>query len=305
MHVGFSPAPFLEAADAVLVIDCDVPWYPAVHRLADDCRVIQMGIDPLYGRYPIRGFPCDLALRVDPAAGMPMLTEALAARRASAEDGILERRARVRAIHDQQRVAWRDAMEAVRNDSPLDPLWVSHCIDSVKDDDTIIFNEYDLDLTQVNFDRPGTLFGNSAAGGLGWGLGASLGARLAAPDKLVIAVLGDGSYMFGNPTPAHFVSQALRIPTLTVIFNNALWNAVRLSNLRIYPDGWAARTKHFPLSELAPSPRYELLVTANGGYGERVDQASEVKPALKRAIRVVRDEGRSAVLNMILKPPQN
>jgi acetolactate synthase-1/2/3 large subunit len=305
MHAGFSPAPFLNTSDAILVVDCDVPWYPDIHHPSDECRVIHMGIDPLYTRYPIRSFPCDLALRVDPAIGMPMLTQALKRHRASAENQILERSERVRAIHDQQRIAWRNALAQVRDDSPIDPLWLSHCIDAVKDDSTVIFNEYDLDLTQVAFDRPGTLFGNSAAGGLGWGLGAALGAKLAAPDRLIIATLGDGSYMFGNPTPSHFVSRALKIPTLTVIFNNSHWNAVRMSNIRMYPDGWAAKTKQFPLSQLEPSPRYELLATASGGYGERVDRASEVKPALERAVRAVREEGRQAVLNMILKSPQD
>ena len=130
-----------------------------------------------------------------------------------------------------------------------------------------------------------------------------MGIKLAAPDRLVIATLGDGTYMFGNPTPCHFVSQALGLPTLTVVFNNGMWNAVRRANLRMYPDGWAARANRFPLSELEPSPRFEILVTACGGYGERVESASEVLPALRRALRVVRDEKRQAVLNMICKHP--
>jgi acetolactate synthase I/II/III large subunit len=119
----------------------------------------------------------------------------------------------------------------------------------------------------------------------------------------VIATLGDGSYMFGNPTPCHFVSQAYELPTLTVIFNNRVWNAVRRANLGMYPNGWAAKTQNFPLSELQPSPHFEVLVTASGGYGERVTQASEVRPALQRAVRAVREEGRQAVLNMICKHP--
>jgi len=157
--------------------------------------------------------------------------------------------------------------------------------------------------TQVDFTQPGTIFGSSPAGGLGWGLGASLGAKLAAPDRLVIAALGDGSYMFGNPTPCHFVAQAYGLPTLTVIFNNRVWNAVRRANLSMYPNGWAAKTQNFPLSELQPSPHFEVLVTASGGYGERVEKASEVRPALQRALHAVREEGRQAVLNMICKHP--
>jgi acetolactate synthase-1/2/3 large subunit len=71
----------------------------------------------------------------------------------------------------------------------------------------------------------------------------------------------------------------------------------------MYPDGWAARTEHMPLSELQPSPHYEVLVTASGGYGERVEAPSEVMPALERALKAVREERRQAVLNMICRHP--
>jgi acetolactate synthase-1/2/3 large subunit len=303
LHLGFTPDPVISTADAVLVIDSDVPWFPSIKNPPSDAHVIHLALDPFYRNYPIRSFPCDVAIQADAVAALPMLTAALAEHRTAAQARIEARFAHVRALHEQQRASWREALEHVRDDSPLDPLWVSHCINEVKGADSIVVNEYDLVPTQVDFQQPGTIFGSSPAGGLGWGLGASIGAKLAAPDKLVIATLGDGSYMFGNPTPCHFVSQAYELPTLTVIFNNRVWNAVRRANLSMYPNGWAAKTQNFPLSELQPSPHFEVLATASGGYGERVTQASEVRPALQRAVRAVREEGRQAVLNMICKHP--
>jgi len=65
------------------------------------------------------------------------------------------------------------------------------------------------------------------------------------------------------------------------------------------PDGWAVSTGNFPLTALAPSPRYEKVVEAHGGYGEMVDDPQEVLPALKRALKVVKEEKRQAVLNVI------
>ena len=303
LHLGFAPDPFLSTADVVLALDSDVPWFPSAIHPPEDSKIIHMGLDPSYSSYPIRSFPCDVALRADSSVAVPMLTAALAPYRQQAESRITERFARLQAAHDQQRTVWREAMESVRDDSPLDPQWVTHCIDEILDDNSLVVNEYDLVPTQATFTQPGTIFGNSPAGGLGWGLGASIGAKLAAPEKLVIATLGDGSYMFGNPTPCHFVSRALGAPTLTIVFNNRVWNAVRRANLGMYPNGWAAKTQYFPLSELQPSPDFEVLVTASGGYGERVEQASEVRPALQRALKAVRDEGRQAVLNMICKHP--
>jgi acetolactate synthase-1/2/3 large subunit len=303
LHLGYTPEPFLDTADVVLVVDSDVPWFPSVKSPPADGKVIQLGLDPFYSNYPIRSFPCDLAIQADSAVAIPLLTEALAPQRKRLQQTIAARFARLQTIHNRQRAVWREALENVRHDSPLDPQWVSHCINEIKDDNTIIVNEYDLVPTQAEFTEPGTIFGNSPAGGLGWGLGAAIGAKLAAPDKLVIAALGDGSYMFGNPTPCHFVSQAQGLPTLTVIFNNRVWNAVRRANLGLYPNGWAAKTNNFPLSELQPSPHFEMVVAASDGYGERVTKASEVQPALQRALRAVREEGRQAVLNMICKHP--
>jgi acetolactate synthase-1/2/3 large subunit len=303
LHLGFTPDPVLSTADAILVIDSDAPWFPSLKNPPGDAKVMHLALDPFYRNYPIRSFPCDMAMQADSVAALPMLTAALAEHRKAARARIEARFEYVKALHDQQRASWREALDHVRDDSPLDPLWVSYCINEVKDADSIVVNEYDLVPTQVDFQQPGTIYGNSPAAGLGWGLGASLGAKLAAPDKLVIATLGDGSYMFGNPTPCHFVSQAYELPTLTVIFNNRVWNAVRRANLNMYPNGWAAKTQHFPLSELQPSPHFEVLATASGGYGERVTQASEVRPALQRALRAVREEGRQAVLNMICKHP--
>ena len=60
------------------------------------------------------------------------------------------------------------------------------------------------------------------------------------------------------------------------------------------PDGWAASTGNFPLTELAPSPRYEKVVAAHGGYGELVDDPQQVLPALKRAPKIVKEERRQA-----------
>lgn len=303
MHLGFAPEPLLRTADVVLVLESDVPWFPSQHNPSADAKVIHMGIDPAYSSYPIRSFPCDLAVRAEPVAALPLLSAALEEHYRAAQARLTTRFQHVQSLHQQQRAAWREALAQVREDSPLDPQWISHCINAIKGDDSIVVNEYDLVPTQAEFTQPGTLFGNSPSAGLGWGLGAALGAKLAAPEKLVITTVGDGSYMFGNPTPCHFVSQAYDLPTLTVIFNNQVWNAVRRANLSMYPNGWAAKTRHFPLSELQPSPNFEVLATASGGYGERVTQASEVQPALQRALRAIREEGRQAVLNMICKHP--
>ena len=109
--------------------------------------------------------------------------------------------------------------------------------------------------------------------------------------------------MFGNPTPCHFVARAQNLPTLTVIFNNGTWGAVQNANQMMYPEGWASKGDVMPLSKLEPSPDYELLAHANGGFGEQVQHPDELIPALERALHAVRVEKRQALLNVICKRP--
>ena len=129
-------------------------------------------------------------------------------------------------------------------------------------------------------------------------MGAALGAKLASPEKTVICALGDGSYMFGNPSAAHYVSEAMRLPVLFIVANNARWAAVHRSTLATYPKGHAAAMKQPPFATLEPSPRFEHVVKASGGHGEAVTEPKELLPALERAMKVVKDEKRQALLNV-------
>ena len=303
LHLGFDSTPYLKEADVVLVIDTDVPWLPTVVSPKETACIIQLGHEPLYSRYPIRGHAADIALAAQPAATLRLLAEEILPYQEQSARKIANRFETVRTEHKQQREAWGAHAEAVKEDKPIDSTWLSACINQVLDAETVLINEYDLVPTQVDLTVPGSFFGPSPAAGLGWGIGAALGAKLAAPEKTVIATVGDGSYLFNVPTSCHFVSQAYNLPILVVVFNNQCWGAVRGAAASVHPEGWAVRTDHFPLSELSPTPAYEMICQANGGYGERVEEPDAVLPALKRALQAVKEEGRQAVLNVVCKHP--
>lgn len=300
LHMGFDATPHLEAADVLLVVESDVPWFPHLKEPRAEAKVIQVAVDPLFSRYPIRGFPADVALAGTPRVTLGALAEATA--RLIDARAVAERRKLWATEHSRLRETWAAKARAVQSDRPIDMAWVSRCLGEVMDDRTIVVNEYDLDPTQACFRIPGSFFTTSPAGGLGWGLGAALGAKLAAPDKTVIATVGDGSYIFGVPIAAHFVSRAAQLPILVVIFNNQAWNAVKRATLSVTPDGWAARTA-VPLYELDPSPDYEMICRAAGGHGERVEDPEALPEALARALKVVNEERRQALLNVICKKP--
>jgi acetolactate synthase-1/2/3 large subunit len=300
-HLGFTPAPFLEGADVIIVAESDVPWFPSRMRVNPGAKVIHMGSDPLFARYPIRTFPMDLAIRGDSGAILTALTAEGKSRSQARDAKIGARSAMLRAEHDAQREVWRAAASVAQEDAPIDFDWLSWCIGQVVAEDTLLVNEYDLRLTQIPRDRPGAYFSHSPAGCLGWGVGAALGAKLAHPGRTVIAAVGDGAYIFSVPTAAHMVSATYDLPILIVIFNNGCWGAVRKTTEGLFPEGWAKKTGVFPLSDLTPSPAYEKIVEAHGGYGERVEKPDQVRPALQRALRAVREQGRQAVLNVICK----
>ena len=194
--------PLLADADVVLVLESDVPWVPSYQAPSTDATIIHFGTDPLFENYPIRGFACDLAVTGVLRASLPALSDALAEREPRCKDRIERRRTRVGEFRDRQRAGWAEVVDAAATEMPIHPAWLSHCIDRIKDDDTIVIKESPLSLEHMTFNQPLTLFYGLGAGGLGWGQGAALGAKLAAPERDIIAVSGDGFYMFGTPAPA-------------------------------------------------------------------------------------------------------
>lgn len=287
VHAGYDPAPLLPRADLVLVLEADVPWLPGQGGPAAGARVLHAGIDPLYGDYPMRGFRSDLSLQGDPAA----ILQALATRApaAGATDATWLDQARAPA----QRAA------AASPGAGLTNRYVSRCIAEAMQADDVLVNEYTFALEELRQQQPGRYFAHSPAGGLGWAMGAAMGIRMERPDAVVFAAVGDGTYMFGNPTPTHFVSAARNLPFVTVIFNNRRWAAVHRATLSMYGAGAAAQLESPVFATLEPAPDYEKIVTASGGLGLRVETPAQLPAALARAARAVREEGRQAVVNVL------
>ena len=300
LHGGFDAVPYFDEADAILVAESDAPWFPSIRGPRPDAKLVHVAVDPLFSRYPVRGFGADVAL-----GGTPRLTLAALADAVSTlvdARAVSERTKRWTEAHQKRQAATAERVRAVQADRPLDMAWVSRCVGDVIDDDTIVVNEYDLDATYASFRVPGTFFASPPSSALGWGLGAALGAKLAAPDKTVICCVGDGSYIFGAPTAVHWTSRAHNLPVLWVIFNNRAWNAVKRATHSFAKDGWAAR-HGMPMSDLDPSPEYAMICQASGGHAERVEDPADLPNALGRALKAVRN-GQQALLDVICKKPK-
>ncbi len=116
---------------------------------------------------------------------------------------------------------------------------------------------------------------------LGWGMAAGLGVKLANPDKQVLSVVGDGSFLFSGPQPLWSLSR-YQAPTTSIVLNNKSYNNERN---RIWMSGGtqfkAGRDMTCYLG--SPDVDYAMVAKAFGVDGEGVKDASQIKDALARA----------------------
>jgi acetolactate synthase I/II/III large subunit len=309
LYVGYQTVKHAKNADVLFFIDIDVPWEPPSRRLLrSDVKIIHLERDPLFTAVPGWGFAADLAVTGCSEIALPILNSIVKAKlsaRADMKTKLEERRKKTEAQHKAMIREVEARVQAAKNQNPISPIWLSKCIGDVMDDKTITINETITSrLTEsITLNRAGSLFSVPPAGHLGWGLGAAIGTKLGAPDATVIAAEGDGAYMFSAPTACHFTAQKYCIPFLAVIYNNQAWNASINAARGLYPEGVAQRTRNFPGCDLSPSPQFELTAQACGAYAERVEEPDEVPRALHRALKVVKEERRQALLNVVCKNP--
>lgn len=297
MHVGRDPTPWVKDADVIVVVNAMVPWISDHVAPKPGCKVIGIGPDPQFRKVPMRSFEQDISLGGGTSQAIAALASAMAERLPAGED-FAERRARIANVKVEQLATIERRIHAGRG-SPMTAAWVSHCVCEIMDERTTLFNELGVDPSVMSFDSPRSFFSAPLSGGLGWGMPAALGAQLACRDRQVIATVGDGSYMFANPVACHQTAAALKLPLLTIVLNNGVWNAVRRSTLYMYPDGHAAQANVMPITSLDPSPNHAAIAQAHGAYAERVHDGNELPTALRRALTATR-AGQQSLLEIMV-----
>ncbi|MCW2395296.1 MULTISPECIES: thiamine pyrophosphate-requiring protein [unclassified Sphingobium] len=297
MHGGFDPGEDLAAADVVLVLDAIVPWLPHRHGFAEQATVIQAGADPHQLEVPLRGFATDLALTGESAHIIAALDEAM---QAMTPPPTLARDRSARFARLAERHAARRAQldSAVRAGPPMSAAFVTRTIVELIGAEGCIVSELGAKPEFVTGLRGDQFFQNPISGGLGWGLPAALGVQLADRDRLVVATVGDGSYMFANPVACHQIAEAHGLPLLTIVYNNGIWGAVRGSTLGIYPQGHAARANVMPITSLEPLPDFCKIAQASRAWTARVADPAALADTLREAARVIREEKRQVLVEV-------
>ena len=275
---------------------------PPVHELPDDCRVIQLGPDPLYQRVPVRNFRADVSLAGEIADTLTSLADAMRPLLAKQREARDLRRARVTDASRSLRRTIRSKAEA-GNAAVMTKAWVSLCLsDAISGRNATVLSELGAPLDPFTLREHGAWYQEPHSGGLGWSFPAGLGMLLAQPEKLVVATMGDGSYMFANPVACHQIAESLGLPLLVLILNNSEWGAVRQSVLDVYPRGHAAKSNVMPLTSLTPSPDFVKIAEASRANAQRVEKADELPAALKRAIEHVTTKKTQALIDIRVAP---
>ncbi|MCD1643393.1 thiamine pyrophosphate-requiring protein [Aurantimonas coralicida] len=290
----------LAEADCVIVIDSDVPWIPTISKPAADATIIHLDVDPLKEAMPLWYIGARHAFRTDAATALAQLNARLDARQPAAE--IVERRSRHHAAASAARREGLVALEAGAPDA-ITPEFATACVRRHIDADTIVLNEgitnYPVIFNHMRMTAPGSIF-TSGGGSLGWNGGAAVGAKLAAPEKTVVAMTGDGSYMFSVPSSVHWMAAKYGTPFVQIVYNNRGWKAPRFSAMGVHPDGYASRADDLDIG-FDPPPRYaDIAAAAGGAHARRVERPDEMEAAVAEAFDMVRNQGRSAVLDVWL-----
>ncbi|KAH7039577.1 thiamine pyrophosphate enzyme, N-terminal TPP binding domain-containing protein [Microdochium trichocladiopsis] len=308
----------IKTADVIFVVDCDVPWVNTLCKPSPEARIVHFDVDPLKQLMPVFYINAETRYRVDAAIALAQLvarirgTPALLTKLSTID--IQNRWSNLERSHAQL-IKSLDAQAALPDPYLMSGAYVCSTIRKMAPPNTVFAIEAVTNSViaaeQIRPTIPGQWF-NCGGGGLGWSGGGALGIKLVldavstydvASRRMVVQIVGDGSFLFSVPSSVYWISQRYGLPILTIVLNNKGWNAPRRSMLLVHPDGPASRATNKDLNiSFDPSPSYsEIARAASDGaiFAARVSNAGALQSALKQAMATVQS-GTSAVLDVLV-----
>lgn len=228
-------------------------------------------------------FPVDLGIIADAKSALKSLLDVYG-KIAGGGNGRRERLEIIRQAQEQTKADLEARVRQGWDSTPISMARLARTMDRLLEKDTLIVNESPTskDILMANFAfSPGrSYFSNSSGGYLGWGLGAAIGAKLAAPKRRVVACLGDGSSMFG--LQGLWTMAKYRVPLVVIVFNNRAYMAVKNQfrgseeRIRVAAEMGAEL--------VGPEINFARIAETFGIFGQRVEQPDAIEAALKRAL---------------------
>ncbi len=286
--------------DAVIVVGASVfsgLFYFSGRALDPDTKLIH--IDSDYEEVG-KSEPTDVGIISSPKMAMADLADTLEARMSGTSTEAAKGRAvRIGEEKAQQKSAWEKRVRDRWDVSPMSTERMMSEISSALPNDAMIVDDSITTRASVfgaiDFDEQDSLVGIVGAA-LGWGMGGAMGAKLAHPERQVVAIVGDGSSMM--TVQALWTAANANIPVVYLICNNQSYRVLKL-NMDVYKT--QVRKEENPTSKYMAMDFPERLNIAGiaeaiGVDGRIVEDPTELAPALKEALA----SGKPAVLDVYI-----
>ena len=253
-----------------------------IEAIPPDLVIIHLDSDPWQLG---KTYPAAVAILADPKAALPELAAAVAvAMPESGKSAAKQRRAALEAAIAAERSALKARARAEAEKVPIRPLALWEAIGEMLPKDIVIVDETlssGAGLRQLVVGDDGKSVFGMRGGGIGWGLPAAIGVKLALPERPVLALIGDGSAMFN--CQALWTAAHENLAVVFLILNNGAYRILkqRVNALR----GHAAQTGRYVGMDLDEPPiDFTALARSMGVRAERAATLQAVRKALAAAL---------------------
>jgi thiamine pyrophosphate-dependent acetolactate synthase large subunit-like protein len=310
----------LSNADVILGLDV-MDLYGALARyeakargstlgIKPDCKVIHVALADLAVRSwstEIQELaPVDLPIVADTRVFLPALIEEIK-RQGRFSKGVLEeRRKSLSAQHQEIQARWQSELKRRWDERPISPPRLAHEVwEAIKKESWLLvagaFRGWPQRLW--DWDKPGLFLGGYGGGGLGYGPGASVGASLVHRGKGTVCVnlQRDGDLLY--TTSALWTAANTGVPLLTVMTNNrTYYNDEEHQEKVAIARGRPPENKVVGMRMEKPPVDFANLARSFGISGEGpVTEPDKIRPALERSLKVIKEEGRPALVDVIIQ----
>jgi len=278
----------LEEFDLILVVGMDLFRHYVYHEparaLPESIRVVHLDEDP---RQLGKNYPVEVGLIGDIQVGLEEFKAVLDSIMTDQFDSISRQRGQHYAeLHRVARDRLCDAIEYQADLRPMTPLCMMGALANILPPDVAVIEEA-VTTTNTTFERLGALKNTTGYFGhrgwaLGWGLGCAIGAKLAWPDRPVMALLGEGAAMYGIQglwSAAHH-----HVPVTFVICNNAQYQILKVGSRGIHlPQALEGRYEGMDLHQ--PEIDFVELAKSLGVAAERISEPDELAERVQHLLQ--------------------
>ena len=233
-----------------------------------------------------KNYPPQVAILGDPKTTLPDITASLRERMSSGARGAArERLDAAKAATLAEREALKARARELAKQTPVQPLSLLNAIGETLPKDAVVIDETISSgagiRSLIRSEDPQSFYG-LRGGGIGWGLPAALGVKLALPERPVVALVGDGSAMY--TCQALWTAAHDRIAAVFVIFNNSSYRI--LKQRLVAQRGLAAQADRFVGMELTdPAIDYVGLARSLGVAAERATSVHDVTDLVTKGLK--------------------